>query len=109
MGMIIPAFGKYTEAWSASWTATGAAAWENKDLTALGVPANAVVEIHMYYAAIGSAVIGVREVGSALERKDGIAQYTRVTMTVQANASSIIEQYGVVTSDLSFRLLGYWS
>ena len=89
--------------------------WELVDLTAYGIPANAVVEV---------AIInikkdrerwgGVRTVGSSLNRRIRLHEAEpkgedSVSMHVQADSNSQIEINTEKNAEVVFRLLGYWS
>ncbi|MGD2111250.1 MAG: hypothetical protein PVI86_17875, partial [Phycisphaerae bacterium] len=100
-----------------TWTASTDATWETQDLSGApyNVPANAIVEVAMVNnTKNNSYLIGVREVGSSLQRRlalDGpVANGNDVplVMHVAADASSQIEHYTSSTGDTQFILLGYW-
>ncbi|MGI9289136.1 MAG: DNRLRE domain-containing protein [Pseudomonadales bacterium] len=98
-----------------TWGASVSDAWETKELGALGVPPDAVVEV----AVVNSNPDrqrkgGVRAVGSALDRKLNLHEAEEggndlVVMHVQADASASIEHNAKNKDDVSFILLGYWS
>ena len=100
----------------ATWTASSVDTWEVVDLSGApyNVPANAIVEIAMESDATANDRFGgVREVGSALDRRFQIHKAEAggvdvVVMHVQANANSQIESYGDTSSQPVFHLLGYW-
>ncbi|MCK4405049.1 MAG: hypothetical protein KAV43_00900, partial [Hadesarchaea archaeon] len=111
---IDPSFGYESEKFE-EWSATTAGTWETKDLSALGVPANAVCEIVIKnsdpdYEWWG----GVRATGSTLERRFQLHEAEGggldvVTMFVQADADSTIEHYSEDTTYVKFVLIGYWN
>lgn len=96
-------------------TPTVSGAWAVQDLSAFGVPANAVVEIAIVNDDIGNQRIGgVRAVGSTLERRMDLQEAEPggrdvVVLHVQADAQSRIEYYAQRTDDIYFVLLGYWT
>ena len=104
----------YTEAMQ-GWDATSAGSWVVMDLAGLGVPPNAVVEVAVYNASVGSERWGgVRAVGSLLDRRFQLQEAEQggidsVTLHVQADANARIEYYSEAASDVSFALLGYWA
>lgn len=107
--------GSYVELGQAL-TVAGASAWEAKDLSAYGVPANAVVEIAVKSSRTsnGTRVGGARAAGSTLTRSFTIprvsgAGVNEVTLTVQASATSSVELYGSSITEVTFTLLGYWT
>jgi hypothetical protein len=104
----------YTERFDA-WSASSADIWQEKDLSAYGVPANAVCEIVIqnsngYYERYG----GVRATGSSIERRAYINKAQDggrniMVMHVQADSASRIQHYADTTGDISFILVGYWT
>ncbi len=103
----------YYEAF-ALWSATANDTWETVDLSAYGVPANAVVEVAVTNSNTGKEYWGgVRAVGSSLDRRFQLHEaegggVDAVVMHVQADASSQIQHYSDVTARVTFTLLGYW-
>jgi hypothetical protein len=104
----------YTEA-LISFQATGSGAWEEKDLSGDGVPANAECEVLMYNSSTSQQKeAGVRAVGSGLARKIDLHEaegggVTPQTMTVVANAQSKIEIYAETNTNITFIVIGYRS
>ena len=100
---------KFTELFS-SFSATGAGAWEAKDLSA-EVAANAVCQVVMVNAdATNQRNTGVRAVNSTLDRFIDLGEDdSAVTMLVTADSGGIIEIYAEDTTDITFYLMGYWS
>ena len=100
-------------------------AWADLDLTASGVPDDAVCQILMGNEATGADFFaGVRENGSALERgvvldeAEGSAKRTRapgpagwstLSMVVQSDAGAIIEWKAGSATDVTMWLLGWFS
>lgn len=101
----------FTELFPASWLATSATTWEDKDLSAF-IPAGgkyAIIRIINNHESIRYTA-GVRKNGSALERKDDICpNYGSYVDTVELDAGRIIEQYAETTVAPRFQLLGYWA
>lgn len=97
------------------WSATEDDEWETVDLSALGVPPDAVVEVALVNSHDSrQRKGGVRAVGSALDRRVNLHQAEdggtdAVVMHVQTNASASIEHYAKDKNYVSFILLGYWS
>lgn len=99
-----------------TWTASSADTWQTQDLSGApyNVPANAVVEVAIRNDSITAELWGgVRAVGSGLERRRLLQEaegggYDLLVMHVQTNASSEIQHYSDVTSNVDFVLLGYW-
>lgn len=96
-----------------------AGSWAEIDLSSFGIPANAVVEVLCFhFNQAGTRTVGVRKVGSSLERKielrfieavtgtDGLESFV---MHVQADADAKIEGFASSTSDVIFAIMGYWS
>ncbi|MCH7640988.1 glycosyltransferase, partial [Patescibacteria group bacterium] len=89
--------------------------WNTRDLATFGVPANAIVEVAAgHNETAGTETMGVREVGSGLERsfvlgeaESGGEEY--VVMHVNTDASSDIQTRNTDTVEDFFMLLGYWS
>ena len=109
-----PAKLDYTEKF-VNFNAVGDNAWEEKDLSGDGVPANAVCEI-----AIGNDKAnaelngGVRATDSALNRYLLIQEAEAggldlVTMHVKADANSKIDIFAQEAGNMTFYLLGYWN
>ncbi|KKS89720.1 MAG: hypothetical protein UV65_C0029G0007 [Parcubacteria group bacterium GW2011_GWF2_43_11] len=114
--------GDYTEDYSFACNARGA--WTDMDLSVLGVPANAVVEM-----AVGNRyfndeqVGGVRANGSSLTRSMDISEaegangtaadagngINYMVMHAQTDANSIVECYAENPDTVDFEVLGYWS
>ena len=109
-----PGASSYTELYQA-WSATGDDTWQTVDLSAFGVPANAVVEVAVVNSDIGKEYFGgVRTLGSSLERRFALHEaegggVDTITMHVQADASSQIQHYSDRATRVSFILLGYWT
>jgi Domain of unknown function (DUF2341) len=109
------AVGAYVEL-NSSLTVTAASTWEVKDLSGLGVPANAVVEIAIQSSRTsnGTRVGGARANGSSLTRSFTIprvsgAGVNEITLTVQSSATSSIELFGSSNTEVTFKVLGYWT
>ena len=106
-----PAFVESSE----SWTASAANSWRTQDLSGLGVPANAVVEVAILNTSGNRERWGgIRASGSSLDRRFRLHEAESggadvVTLHVQADASSRIEVFAESTNDIDFRLLGYWT
>ncbi|MFL5327544.1 MAG: DUF4347 domain-containing protein [Gemmataceae bacterium] len=98
-----------------TWSPTVAGSWQTTDLNAaFGVPANAVVEIAISNSDSGTAQTGgVRAVGSSLNRSFLInkeqAGQESVELLVQADSSGQIQTFASDTTQISFKLLGYWT
>jgi hypothetical protein len=105
--------GEYVELY-ASLNDNAASAWTTLDLSADGVPNNAVVEIVVANIAIGAEyTAGVRASGSALNRYYSIheaepAGSDMVTFTVQTDDDAEIEYYSNSVANTAFYLVGYW-
>ena len=108
--------GTYTEAFAAlAGSPTSNGAWDDKDLTSLGVPANAVAQIVMANGQdTAEAELGVREKGANLDRRLNIQEAEAggddlASMHVNTDASSTIQWYDQNTGqDHRFYLLGWW-
>jgi|GEM_PF-1368429 len=106
----------YVEAFEA-WTATTPDVWETIDLSGapFSVPSGAVVEIAVRNSNTSNERWGgVREVGSALERRLQLHEaegggYDVLVMHVQTNSNSELQHYTDATADVDFVLLGYWT
>jgi hypothetical protein len=104
----------YTEMYQ-QWSATSDDTWQTVDLSAYGVPANAVVEVAVINSDAGKEYFGgVRTPGSSLERRFRLHEaegggVDTVTMHVQADGSSQVQHYSDKASRVSFILLGYWT
>jgi hypothetical protein len=104
----------YTEA-LISFQATGSGAWEEKDLSGDGVPANAECEVLIWNSRTNAErQAGVREIGSSLNRLVDLHEaegggVTPMTQTVVANAQSKIEIYAETNTNITFVVTGYRS
>jgi len=104
----------YTERFD-TWSASTSDTWEEKDLSAYGVPPNAVCEIVIQNSRDDRERYGgVRATGSSIDRRAYIAEaegggQNILIMHVQADGESKIEHYADSTSDISFILVGYWT
>lgn len=107
--------GAYTEPYADIGSPTTDGTWEDIDLSSMGVPDDAVVEIASANEEVGqAAVMGVRPNGSTVDRlprlneaEDGGAEFVR--MHAQADATATIEfRHDDVSDAHTFRLLGYW-
>lgn len=86
---------------------SGDASWEDWDLTGDNVPGGAIVLIGLRSLA-SSNNLGVREKGSALERKtfhDGVQSST---ILVKADMNSIVQRFATSAASCKFRVLGYF-
>ena len=106
--------GSYVENGVGPWTAS-TTSWETIDLSAIGVPANAVVQVTIgNLNPSNERLMGVRAVGSGLNRrldlheaKDGGSE--RATWHVNADASSNIQSYAEASgAESSFAPVGWW-
>lgn len=99
-----------------NWTPTLDLTWENKDLSGApyNVPANAVCEIVLVNDDTSNDIeCGVRANASALARTQILQRATGgalelIRMHVQADALSIIEEFGSNTNTTIY-LIGYWT
>jgi hypothetical protein len=104
----------YTESYQ-GWSASSDNNWQTVDLSALGVPANAVVEVAITNRKRDKNRFGgVRALGSTLQRRFKLheAEDTGVdalVMHVQADSGSRIEHYAERKNEVKFTLLGYWT
>lgn len=100
---------------SQSWTSSGSNNWSTQDLSGFGVPANAVVEVAILNSSINKERWGgLRTTGSSLDRRFRLHEAESggndvVTLHVQADASSRIENFAEKNNEISFMLLGYWT
>ena len=115
MGYWSTAPGTYTEAFADLGTAAASAVWEDKDLTAYGVPADAVVQISGINSEDGNEMLlGLRRSDSGTlrlleihEAKNGGSDFA--VMHVNADASSMIEWYDKdIIKIHNFKLMGWW-
>jgi len=107
--------GAYTEAFTDVGSPSASATWQDKDLTANGVPDSAIAEFVLANEYTGgSPTLGVRTNGSSLSR---LIQTHRVTgsgatvgrMHVSTDETATIEWYhSDITRANSFYLAGYW-
>jgi len=113
-------FIRFTELMATVFTpASGAYTWTDWDLTALGVPGNCVVEVLIYYTGTGAALensVGIRENGSALNRRATLSPYDTsqqmVTMRCNVDADGVIERltsYLAAVPYASFKVIGYYT
>ncbi len=108
--------GCYTATFEA-WTASSADTWQTQDLSGppYNVRANAVVEVAIMNGNTSNPRWGgVRAVGSSLDRRVQLQEAEGggedvLVMHVQANASSQIQHYSDLTTDVDFVLLGIWT
>jgi len=90
-------------------------AWADKDLTASGVPDNAVVQILMGNEADAACFFaGVRANGSAFERGYTLDEaeadgWSTLSMVVQSDSGAVIEWKGGSVTDVTMWLLGWFS
>jgi len=107
--------GSYTELFTDTGSPSTDSTWQDRDLTSLGIPGNAVVEITLGNMWPGEEDnMGVRQNGSTLSRlldlheaEGGGGDFAR--MHVCTDAGSTIELYHEDVSDThDFRLTGYW-
>jgi len=112
--LTFPAKLTYTELY-ASFQAVGDGGWEEKDLTAFGIPASAVCEIVMKNTDTNAELnAGVRNTSSALARLFQLQEAEAgggdfVSVHVKADANKKIDIYAEVAADIYFYLVGYWS
>ena len=108
--------GVFTESYSElSGSPASSATWDDKNLTSLGVPANAVVQIVMANGQDDAeALLGVREKGSSNERTLNLQEAEAggddlASIPVTTDANSTIQWYDQNTGeDHRFYLLGWW-
>ena len=100
------ASGTYVTQWT-SFTPTTQGSWYT--VTAAGVPANSRVDILAYNTANTSKLMGVRAVGSSLNRSTDIDKNSGTAFTVLLNGSSQYQQYTAQTSVTTFYIMGYRS
>lgn len=102
----------YTEIFQTGTIATNNA-WTELDLSSYGVPPSAVVEVVISLDYATPYNIGVRSVGSSLNRyiyiSDQLADKECITMHVTADADSCIEAYTGRSANTKFEIVGYWS
>ena len=111
--------GTYTELNETLGSPSADQTWEDKDLSGLGVPAEAVTQIAMTNT-FNSAEnhMGLRQTGSLLQRDinlqeaEGVGVSNRsdiATMHVNADENATIQWYHEdVSESHEYRLLGYW-
>ena len=107
--------GNYTETISTLGSPSLDQTWESVDLSSLGVPTNAVVQIAMANMhQFGENFMGLRKNGSLLERSINLHEAEGgggdiATVHVETNSDAIIEWYHQDVSDLhNYYLIGYW-
>ena len=107
--------GTYNEAFVNLGSATSDSTWQTVDLSAHGVPGNAVVQIAMANRSTAAENLqGVRAVGSSADRRIDLHEAESggedlVTMHVNADGSSQIQWYHEDVSDPhTFYLMGWW-
>ncbi|MDH3643251.1 MAG: LamG domain-containing protein, partial [Gammaproteobacteria bacterium] len=108
--------GVYTEAFAAlSGSPTSSGAWDDKDLTSLGVPASAVAQIVLANGQDSAeAELGIRGKGSSLDRTFDLQEAESggddlASMHVNTDGSSTIQWYDQNTGqDHRFYVLGWW-
>jgi hypothetical protein len=104
----------YTERFD-TWSASSADTWQEKDLSAYGVPPNAVCEIVIQNSDVDDERYGgVRATGSSIDRRAYICEaedggQNIMVMHVQADSESKIEHYADSTTYNTFILVGYWT
>jgi hypothetical protein len=104
----------YTESYQ-GWSASSDKNWQTVDLSALGVPENAVVEVAIKNTKKDKKRdAGVRAFGSTLERRFKLHEaegggVDALVMHVQADSSSRIQHYAEKKNEVKFTLLGYWT
>lgn len=92
----------YSELWPAAFAGAGTNAWVEKDVNALGVALNSVVDVLLYSA--NGASVGIRAVGSALDRKLNEPAYH--TMSARVSSAGKIEIWN--SADAHYQVAGYW-
>jgi hypothetical protein len=108
--------GIFTESYGElSGSPASSATWDDKDLTSLGVPANAVVQIAMANGQDDAeALLGVRKKGSSIGRTLDLQEAEAggddfASTHVNADGSSTIQWYDENTGeDHRFYVLGWW-
>ena len=98
-------------------TPTSAGSWETVDLSGFNIPASAVVEIVcQHFDKTSTHVMGVRSIGSSIERKLTLSRKPDVspdggsedlTIHVRADPNSRIQTFTDITS-ANFLLMGHW-
>jgi len=98
----------YTEIVPAAKTVTATNTWEDWDLSAYGVPGNALVIINIHYptTAGGNINVGARMNGSTVNRILNIIYSESSAWFVKTDANGVIEIYSNDTS-ARFRCTGY--
>ena len=97
------------------WKPDDEKVWAVADLSAYGVPGDAVVEIAILNKKDKEEFWGgLRAVGSVLDRRVELGEaenkgFDTVTMHVQTDADGLIEYYAEKDNEISFLLLGYWT
>jgi len=107
--------GTYTELSNTLGSPTTDQAWEDRDLSGFGVPADAVAQIAIQnkYSSDENQ-IGIREKGSSLTRTITLQEAESggsdvATLHVKTDENSIIQWYHEDVSEAhEYRLLGYW-
>jgi len=97
----------FTEAWTNLGRPSSASTWQTKTVT--GASANSIIKVVLTNNINNaSAVMGVREVGSSIQRSITIGKGgTPMTVTVNTNSSSQIEWYSDTTNvDVTFYFSG---
>ena len=98
-----------------SFTANDDAVWHDRDLAAIGVGPDQIVEIGLQNSNTGAErLVGLRAVGSSINRRFDLHEaegggVDAVSLMVQADASSRVQVYAETVSGISFHVLGYWS
>lgn len=103
----------YTQLFADIGNPTMDGAWEDIDLTASGVPNGAIAEMNLGNKQSTQNLMGVRENGSALDRRldlmDAETGGNWGRMHVDSDASAIIEfNHQDVSDTYDFQLVGYW-
>jgi len=111
----------YIETYTDKFLANDSDTWEEHDLTTYGIPVSTdslpivaeIVAINKSTSAANEQDVGIRSVGSNLDRKflldaaeGGGKDY--LNMLVQVNSAGKIEIYGGSTSYIEFQVIGYW-
>jgi hypothetical protein len=91
----------FTEAWTTLGRPTSASTWQTKTIS--GVTANTVVQITITNNSNASKFVGIREVGSSVDRRLDLGKNAVVSFGTKTNASSQIEWYSEDNSaDITF-------
>jgi len=91
----------FTEAWITLGRPTSASTWQTKTIS--GATANTVIQITMINNSNSSRFVGIREVGSSIDRRVDLGKNATVSFGAKTNASSQVQWYSEETSaDVTF-------